>query len=176
MSRSPIIITRAQPGAKATAMHLNEMDIESVISPALKLQLKDPVPDIPIEGAAGVLFTSANGVRFFSEVSDGRSLEAWCVGPSTAAAAQDARFAIIHNADGNSEDLAELVIAQANPNRGHLVHIANTAAGSILRDKLLDAGFDARFTGLYEPIDAACLSDAAEDVLRAGSAVCVLIH
>ena len=98
------------------------------------------------------------------------------MGPSTAAEARDAGFAIVHNADGNSEDLAELVIAGANPSSGHLAHIANTAAGNILRDKLLDAGFDIRFAGLYEPIDAEHLSHAAEDVFRAGSAICVLIH
>ena len=176
MSQPPVIITRAQPGATATAAHLAEMGIGSIVSPALNLQLKKPVPEIPLLGASGVLFTSANGVRFFSEVSADRSLQAWCVGPSTAAAARDAGFAIVHNADGNSEDLAELVIAWSNPKSGHFVHVANTAAGSILRDRLLDAGFEIEFVGLYEPVEAVRLSPAAEDALRADAAVCVLIH
>ncbi len=176
MSEPAVIITRAQPGAAATAARVSHLGLRAIESPALHLRLTDPVPDLPLESCAGVLFTSANGVRFFLEVSGRRDLTAWCVGPSTSAAAKEAGFADVHNADGNSEDLAALVTRLSNPAGGHLVHIANTAAGDILQSELSRAGFDVRFVGLYAPEDAEHLSDKARAVLSAEKSVCVLIH
>lgn len=176
MSAPAVIITRAQPGASASAQRVRDFGLRAIESPALSLRLVDPVPELRLEGSAGVLFTSANGVRFFKDVSRQRDLAAWCVGPSTAEAAQEAGFSTVHNADGNSEDLAALVTRNADPSHGHLVHVANTAAGEILQTTLSHAGFDVQFVGLYAPEDAESLSGEAKDVLSTEKTVCVLIH
>ena len=144
MSDAKVIITRAQPGADATARRVLELGLSPIISPALSLRLVHPVPAIPIEGCAGFLFTSANGVRFFTRVSKVRNLIAWCVGPSTSAAAREVGFANVYDADGNSADLAKLVAQKSVPDDGHLVHIANTAAGNAMQSELLRKGFDIR--------------------------------
>ena len=176
MTAPVVIITRAEPGAAATAKRVNELGMRAIVSPALSLKLVDPVPELPLGGSAGILFTSANGVRFFQDVSERRDIAAWCVGPSTAAAADKAGFADVHNGDGNSEDLAALLKQTADPSHGHLVHIANTAAGNILQAELIRAGFDVRFIGLYTPIDAERLTDEAVGVLNEEKSICVLIH
>ena len=176
MRNPAVIITRAQPGAGETAKRVRNLGLRAIESPALSLTLADPVPALPLERSAGILFTSANGVRFFKTVSDRRDLTAWCVGPSTAAAASEAGFAKVHNADGNSKDLAAVVARRADPAQGHLVHIANTSAGDILQSELSRAGFDVRFVGLYSPADAEQLSDDARTVLSTEESVCVLIH
>ncbi len=176
MSDAKVIITRAQPGADATALRVLELGLSPIISPALSLRLVHPVPAIPIEGCAGILFTSANGVRFFTRVSDVRNLIAWCVGPSTSAAAREVGFANVYDADGNSADLAKLVAQKSVPDDGHLVHIANTAAGNALQSELLRKGFDIRFVGLYEPTEITKLNDEAAQCVDAGKSFCVLIH
>lgn len=176
MTEAAVIIIRAEPGASATAERVEQMGLLPLVSPALALELVSSVPDISFQGSAGLLFSSANGVRFFTAVSSVRDTVAWCVGPSTAAAAQQAGFAEVHNANGNSSDLAKLVSENADASGGHLIHIANTAAGDVLQSSLMQAGFDVRFVGLYTPIEAEGLS--AESVMAAQSSksICVLIH
>ena len=176
MSKPVVIITRAEPGASETMARVRQMGFRAISSPALSLELVDPLPEIPTDDAAGLLFTSANGARFFADVSTIRHLPAWCVGPATATAAQEDGFEKVHNADGNSADLASLVIMSATPRDGHLIHIANTAAGDSLRSELVQAGFDVRIVGLYRPVEAKHLSHKAKDALQNSQSICVLIH
>ena len=103
----------------------------------------------PLEGVQGLLFTSANGVRAFCEASARRDLTAWCVGPATLKAAQLAGFTTCEHGDGNSEDLADLVIAKARADAGKLIHVANAAAAGQLAQRLGGAGFGVEFAPLY---------------------------
>lgn len=176
MTAPTIIVTRAEPGATATAERLINLGIEPIVSPALSLSLVEPLPSIPIDAAAAILFTSANGVRFFSDVSDHRGLPAFCVGSSTFEAAERAGFRSAYNADGDSEDLSRLVASKMTPTQGKLIHIANTHAGPILQNTLVEQGFDVEFVGLYEPIEAIDLSDAARTLIAQEKSICVLIH
>ena len=175
MSAPVVIITRAAIGARKSAQRIEELGLTPIVSSAISLHLVEPVPEIPEIGENGVLFTSANGVRFFTEVSPIRDCQAWCVGPSTAAAAQEAGFKKVWNADGDSEALADLVIENAKPSGGSLVHIANTAAGDVLQQKLIAAGFEVKFVGLYEPKDVEPLSEQVVQHLTNDEPVCVLI-
>ena len=82
----PVIVTRAEPGASETMARLAAMDVTPIASPMLSLaRLKADLPDL--SAVQHLVFTSANGVRFFTEASTLRAAKAWCVGPSTAAAA-----------------------------------------------------------------------------------------
>lgn len=176
MSKPEVIITRAEPGATATAERVRDLGFVPHISPALSLHAVYPVPALHLNGAAGVIFTSANGVRFFAKTSAARHVPAWCVGPSTYETAQEAGFSAVYNANGNSVDLANLITKSARPKDGHLLHIANTAAGKILQDNLTNAGFDVRFVGLYEPKDAPSLSSPATNALQSETPSAVLLH
>jgi len=175
MRLPPIIITRAQPGADETAARVRALGLTPIVSPALSLRLMRPVPQIPISGAAGILFTSANGVRFYSEVNGASHLPAFCVGPATFEAAQASNFATVLNADGNSQDLIRLVMKSCDPRDGHLIHIANTAAAGSVKAELEEAGFDVRFVGLYTPEEARSVSIDAGVALGEGPTF-VLIH
>ena len=171
----PVIITRAEPGALETAKAVRALGLKSIVSPALSLQIVDPLPMVSLSDCAGILFTSANGVRFFVQAYAETGLPAWCVGPATYAAAKAAGFSKVENADGDSRDLAQLVIKRTAPQDGHLIHVANTAAGDILQSELAAAGFDVRFAGLYSPLPATRLDERARHAISNGPA-CIVIH
>ena len=80
-----------------------------------------------LDGAAGLLFTSANGVRAFAAASPRRDLPALAVGDATAAAARAAGFADVASAGGNVADLALLVRRRLEPEAGALVHSRGAA-------------------------------------------------
>jgi len=91
----PVIITRAEPGARETATRVAELGFHSILSPALSIQPIVPPPPVDLTGVTGLLFTSANGVRTFAARSDRRDIEAICVGRATRAAAEAAGWTVV---------------------------------------------------------------------------------
>ena len=170
----PVIVTRAEPGATETMQRLKAMGLAAIASPMLALAPLDAaVPDL--SGVAHLVFTSANGVRFFAGASPLRTPVAWCVGPSTAAAAREAGFADVREGTGDAADLAADIMAALPPGTEGILHVANEAAAGELVARLKAAGYGADFLALYETRPADDLSPEAEAALAAGPA-CVLIH
>lgn len=170
----PVIVTRAEPGATETMERLKAMGFAAIASPMLALAPLDAaVPDL--SSVAHLVFTSANGVRFFAGASPLRTAVAWCVGPSTAAAAREAGFADVREGKGDAADLAADMTAALPSGTEGILHVANEAAAGELVARLKAAGYGADFLALYETRPADDLSPEAEAALAAGPA-CVLIH
>lgn len=176
MSGPAVLVTRAEPGASETAVRLREMGLRAIVSPALELRAVSPPPPLALEGAAGLVLSSANGVRFFAERSDQRDLVAWVVGPATEAAARAAGFTDIRSADGNANDLHDLIVSKASPDAGRLIHVANAEAAGDLVARLGQSGFEVDFAPLYEPVRALALTEPAKMALAAGRIAAILIH
>lgn len=170
-----VIITRADPGVYETLTRLADAGLSALASPMLELgRTCEELPDMA--EVTGLLFTSANGVRFFCEASARRDITAWCVGPATHAAAQQAGFISCHNAQGDGTALASLVIAQAAPEAGRLLHIANAAASGNVVVELRNKGFEVEFAPLYEARPRPQLPDAVYDALMARESCLVIVH
>jgi len=170
----PVIVTRAEPGASETMARLQAEGFHAIASPMLALaRLPAALPDL--SGVAHLIFTSANGVRFFAEATDTRTMKAWCVGPSTAAAAREAGFAGVHEGHGDAGDLSDDMIAALPAGTTGILHVANAAAAGDLVARLKAAGLPAGFLALYETQPSDDLSPGAEAALAAGP-VFVLIH
>lgn len=171
-----VIITRAQPGAAETAERLIELGLTPVLSPMLTLEAFTPEPDISLNGAAGLVFTSANGVRFFEQRSDRRDLTAWCVGPATEAAAIRAGFSKVRTANGDADTLFHFISEYGSSKDGHLVHVANAAAAGRLSERLRTVGFKIEFAPLYKTVPSSTLSDDALACINSGNVRAILIH
>lgn len=169
-----ILVTRAEPGASETAARLTALGLFPVLSPALEIVATGRMPDAEMDGAAGLIFTSANGVRFFAEASARRDLPAWCVGPATSAAARQAGFDEVRNADGDADALFQAIIAA--PDAGPLVHVANAHAAGELAARLEREGREVRFCPLYETVPARTLKPAAVTALKSGEIAAILFH
>ena len=170
----PVIVTRAEPGASETMARLEAMGLAAIASPMLALaRLPVELPDPA--GLVHLVFTSANGVRFFAAATDWRGAKAWCVGPATAAAARAAGFADVHEGRGDAADLAADLIAALPSGTPGVLHVANAAAAGDLVARLRGAGLPAEFLALYETRPADALAPGAAAVLSAGPCY-VLIH
>ncbi|MEO0881641.1 MAG: uroporphyrinogen-III synthase [Pseudomonadota bacterium] len=175
MTGNQVIVTRAQPGAGQTIERLDALGISAICSPMLELAQTD-IALPALNTVSGVLFTSANGVRFFAEVSDRRDLVAWCVGPATFDAAGEAGFSDCRNADGDGVALAEHVIQSADPAAGQLLHVANADARGDVAEKLTAAGYAVVFVPLYRAVPALELSFEARRALQAEKPAIVAVH
>lgn len=113
-------MTRAQPGADATAERLRERGLVALVEPLFALV---SLPATPPEDFAALAFTSANGVRAFAALSAARDRPAFCVGDATAAAAKAVGYLDVRSAGGDVDALLALLLAA--PATGTIVHAGN---------------------------------------------------
>lgn len=147
---APVWITRARPGAEATAAKVAALGFTSIIDPLLEVA---PIAaSIDLGGVSALAFTSANGVQAFSGLTDARSPPVFAVGRATASAAREAGFAQVSSADGDVEDLARL-ISEVSP--GPILWAGAREPAGDLVAALNQAGVAARGVAVYETIERA---------------------
>jgi uroporphyrinogen-III synthase len=169
-------ITRAEPGATATAARLRVLGFEPVIAPLIETRPLPAKPDLA--GVAALAFTSAAGVAAFAAVCATRDLPVFAVGEVTAAAAHDAGWTEVTCADGDVAALARLITAERPRIAGAVLHAGAAAPAGDLVGALTRAGLSARFLAVYETVAevlaggkaanlaAYCLSPAVAATLR----------
>ncbi|MGH1560167.1 uroporphyrinogen-III synthase [Caulobacter segnis] len=109
---APVWITRARPGALATAERVAALGFEAIVDPLLAVAFLDAEPPTsptsqPWPSPAPTASRPSRGW------SDERGLPVFAVGRATAKAAQDAGFVSVSSADGDVEDLCDLIAAGA---------------------------------------------------------------
>jgi uroporphyrinogen-III synthase len=164
-------VTRARPGADATADRLRVMGYEPLVAPLLEVR---PLPGGPIDltGVAAIAFTSANGVAAFAARSAERRLPVFAVGGATSAAAREAGFFSVTSADGDVAALAH-AIATRRAFAGDILHPAATEPAGDLVGALAKSGVAARALAVYETIS--CAPDEAT-AARIADVAAVLLH
>ena len=149
-----IWITRAQPGAQATAERVRALGFEPVVAPLLSLRALGDGP-IDLAGVGAIAFTSANAVTAFAARSDARSLPVFAVGGATAAAATAAGFSAVVSADGDGSALASAIAARVGSLDGAVLHPAAAEPAGDLARALGARGIESRTLAIYETVPAA---------------------
>ena len=166
-----IWVTRASPGAEATAARLRAMGLEPLVDPLL--DVRDLSPTLDLTGVAALAFTSVNGVAAFARLDADRMRPVFAVGDRTARAAREAGFAEVASADGDVEALAALIIGQAARLDGAVLHSSALEPAGDLLSPLMAAGLSARQVAIYETLER----DPASTTLAAlGQLEVVLLH
>jgi uroporphyrinogen-III synthase len=168
--RQKIWITRAQPGADSTAERVRALGHEAIIAPLLAVRTLQDV-DVDLRGVAALAFTSANGVRAFSDLSAERSLRVFAVGAATAQAARAAGFRLVLSADGDVEALAEGIGLRRGELRGAVLHPGAAEPAGDLAGALEKHGIEARRLILYETAPVKLEADAARQLIQADAAL-----
>jgi uroporphyrinogen-III synthase len=144
-------VTRARPGAEATASRLRELKLEAVVEPLLEVQ---PTPDAAIDLAdvSAIAFTSANAVAAFAERSPERAIRVFAVGDATAAAARAQRFANVLSARGDVAALASALATRRRELRGEVLYPAAAEPAQDLAGALEAVGLKVRQVTLYQTV------------------------
>ena len=170
-----LLVTRPLADAMPLAEQLAGQGHDVVVSPLINIAL-DTQASMPPAAAHGALaFTSANGVRAFmaqwqahkmtsEEMVAWHELPVFAIGPQSAAAAQAAGFATIHQAAGELATLAQLIGAHYH---GALpvLHIAGRHRAGDLAALLDEKAVPAQRVVLYHAEAASAFSDAARAAL-----------
>ena len=170
--RQKIWITRAQPGADATADRVRALGHEALIAPLLAVHAVEDV-QVDLAGVAALAFTSANGVRAFADICAERAIRVFAVGAATAQAARVAGFKLVLSADGDVEALAEGIGQRRGELRGAVLHPGAAEPAGDLAGALEKQGVAARSLILYETAPVKLEPAAASQLVQADA---VLLH
>ncbi len=163
-----VCVTRAEPGASATAARLIAHGLEPLLAPLSRIEPVEALADDPAKAAAFAV-TSANAVRAFCAVSTLRDRPLFAVGDATAAAARAAGFGEVLSAEGDVDALAGLIADRWRPRDGPVWHLRGEAAAGDLAGALSALGFAVQEAVVYRAVAAGTLPPALAMVAASAS-------
>jgi uroporphyrinogen-III synthase len=170
--KKTIWITRAEPGAAATAERVRALGHEAIVAPLLQVRDLDEVR-VDLDGVTAIAFTSANGVRTFATKTTLRDRRVFAVGAATAAAARAVGFKTVLSADGDVDALAERIAQRKIELKGSVLHAGAAEPAGDLVGALIRHGVEARLLALYE---TDVVEFPVEEAQRLTAAHIVLLH
>ena len=100
----------------------------------------------------GIIFTSANAVKFLDLKNIDKNLLCFCVGSATEKKARSVGFQNVITAEGNVENLKELVLQNFNQKDGTLIYISGETISVDLDQQLLKEGYNIKRVINYKTI------------------------
>jgi uroporphyrinogen-III synthase len=166
-----IWITRAEPGASATAARLTALGHEAIVEPLFELKSLDT--PLHLEGVGALAFTSANGVRAFAERTPQRSLRVFAVGEATSEAARKAGFRTVLSTRGDVSALAAGIRTRKRELAGPVLHPGAAELAGDLAVLLAEDEIEVVSAALYQAVQRP-LGEAV--TARLGSIDAALLH
>ncbi|MFK5998021.1 MAG: uroporphyrinogen-III synthase [Rhodobacterales bacterium] len=145
-----------------------ELDMQGPVVFAPMVQIVPMQVDQVLPNATGIIFTSANAVRFYAKATKDRNAQVYCVGSQTERAAKGAGFRVTQR----FETAAQLVAhfnAMPNPLSGIFYPRAETVAVDIAKE-LSDAGHHIEDAIFYRQAFQA-LPDKAKGLIESSSLI-----
>ena len=88
-----------------------------------------------------IIFTSSNAIKFLNIKNIDKKLVCFCVGSATEKKARSVGFQNIFAADGNVDNLKELILQNFNPLEGKLLYVSGEIVSSNLDQQLVLNGY-----------------------------------
>ena len=90
----------------------------------------------------GIIFTSANAIKFFNLKLIDKKINCFCVGSATEKKAKSSGFQNIFCADGNVNNLKELILQNFNSSDGKLLYVSGEIISNDLDQILISEGYN----------------------------------
>ena len=100
----------------------------------------------------GIIFTSTNAVKFLDLKNIDKNLLCFCVGSATEKKARSVGFQNVITAEGNVENLKELVLQNFSQKDGTLIYISGETISVDLDQQLLKEGYNIKRVINYKTI------------------------
>jgi len=138
-----ILLTR--PLEDCSQMILKFQSLGNKVShlPLLKIDKID-YDEINFSKFKGVVFTSANAVKFLDHKIIDKKILCFCVGNATEKKARSIGFQNIIAADGNVENLKELILRNFDKKNGKIIYVSGENISIDLDQELIKEGYDVK--------------------------------
>ena len=114
----------------------------------------------------GIIFTSANSIKFLDLKSIDKNLLCFCVGSATEKKARSVGFQNVIAAEGNVENLKELILQNFNQKDGNLIYISGETVSEDLDQQLLKEGYNVKRVINYKTIHSQNFNDEFVNELK----------
>ncbi len=136
-----ILLTR--PLEDCTELILKFQSLGNKVShlPLLKLE-KIKYDESYLSDLKGIIFTSANAVKFLDLKTINKKVLCFCVGNATEKKARSFGFQNVIAAEGNVKNLKEMILQNFNQKDGKIIYVSGETISSDLDQQLLKEGYN----------------------------------
>ena len=96
------------------------------------------------EDFKGIIFTSSNAIKFLDLKKINKKIKCFCVGNATEKKARNFGFQNTFSAEGNVNNLKELILQNFNLSDGELLYVSGEIVSNELDKKLISEGYDVK--------------------------------
>ena len=136
-----ILLTRALDDCTEMIIKFKSLGHQVSHIPLLKIDKVD-YEQINSLDFKGIIFTSANSIKFLDLKSIDKNLLCFCVGSATEKKARSVGFQNVIAAEGNVENLKELILQNFNQKEGNLIYISGETVSVDLDHQLSREGYN----------------------------------
>ena len=134
------MLTRPLEDSKELIIKFKSLGYDVSHLPVIKI-IKQEIKNIDLLEFAGIIFTSANSVKFLDTKKLNKSIYCFCVGSATEKEALNKGFQNVYAADGNVNNLKEIIIQNYNKKKGKLLYVSGELITTNLHKQLIDEDY-----------------------------------
>ena len=138
-----ILLTR--PLEDSNEMILRFQKLGNIVShlPLISVEPKN-FEKIIFDHFKGIIFTSANAIKFLDTKNINKKIDCFCVGSATEKRARNNGFQNVFSAEGNVNNLKELILQNFNSSDGKLLYISGEVISYNLDEQLIKSGYNVK--------------------------------
>jgi len=136
-----ILLTRPLEDSREMILKFQSLGHDVSHIPLINIESKN-YESINFSDFNGIIFTSANAIKFLNLNLIDKKINCFCVGSATEKKAKSNGFKNIFCADGNVNNLKELILQNFNSSEGKLLYVSGEIISNELDQELILEGYN----------------------------------
>ncbi|SVA48022.1 uncharacterized protein METZ01_LOCUS100876 [marine metagenome] len=157
-----ILLTRPLDDCKELILRFKSLGHKVSHLPVIKIQNVNH-DKVNFDEFGGIIFTSANAVKNLNTSNINKQINCFCVGSSTEKVAKQNGFQNIYCADGNVNNLKEVILQNFDQKKDNLLYVSGEIISSNLDKDLISEGYKVKRIINYS---VAPIEEASDEFIR----------
>ncbi len=157
-----ILLTRPLDDCKDLILRFKSLGHKVSHLPVIKIENVNH-DKVNFDEFGGIIFTSANAVKNLNTSNINKQINCFCVGSSTEKAAKQNGFQNIYCADGNVNNLKEIILQNFDQKKDNLLYVSGEIISSNLDKDLISEGYKVKRIINYS---VAPIEEASDEFIR----------
>ena len=157
-----ILLTRPLDDCKDLILRFKSLGHKVSHLPVIKIENVNH-DKVNFDEFGGIIFTSANAVKNLNTSNINKQINCFCVGSSTEKAAKQNGFQNIYCADGNVNNLKEVILQNFDQKKDNLLYVSGEIISSNLDKDLISEGYKVKRIINYS---VAPIEEASDEFIR----------
>ena len=153
-----ILLTRPLDDCKELILRFKSLGHKVSHLPVIKIQNVN-YGKVNFDEFSGIIFTSANAIKNLNTSSINKQINCFCVGSSTEKTVKQNGFQNIYCADGNVNNLKEVILQNFDQKHGNLLYVSGEIISSNLDKDLISEGYKVKKIINYSTVPIEQVSD-----------------